>query len=52
MKRTQEPQKKNYCFTYNNYTTDGEEKLKSCLADNKHADAEDNVAVYVLRESR
>ena len=34
MKRTQEPQKKNYCFTYNNYTTDGEEKLKSWLADN------------------
>lgn len=34
MKRQQEPQRKNFCFTYNNYTPDGEENLKAWLAAN------------------
>lgn len=35
MKRTApESRRVNYCFTYNNYTPDGEEKLKSWLAEN------------------
>ena len=34
MKRTQETQKVNYCFTYNNYTEPGEAALKTWLAEN------------------
>lgn len=35
MKRTQpESRRVNYCFTYNNYTPDGEENLKTWLAEN------------------
>ena len=33
MKRTQEPQRKHFCFTYNNYTEEGEEILKAWLAE-------------------
>lgn len=34
MKRTQEPQRTNFCFTYNNYTADGEAALCDWLAEN------------------
>lgn len=34
MKRTQESPRTNYCFTYNNYTPDGEQNLKDWLVAN------------------